>query len=250
MENIDTLLNGRKIIQDPERFQFGIDAVLLAAFASEETRKGDLVIDLGTGTGIIPLLMETSSFASSLTGLEIQEESALMAQKSVELNHLESKIKIVKGDIKSVSSLFDCHSFQVVTSNPPYMINEHGFQNDGDAKSIARHEVLCTLEDVVSAADYLLRPHGKFFMIHRPFRLPEIFSAFQKHNLEAKRMRLVYPFADKEPNMVLIEARKNAKPRLKIESPLIVRNNSGPHKGEYTDEIVRIYNSSIRESLE
>ena len=249
MENIDTLLNGRKIIQDPSRFQFGIDAVLLSAFASEETRKDDLVIDLGTGTGIIPLLMETSTLASSFIGLEIQDDSALMAKRSIELNQLESKIKIVNGDIKAVSSLFDCHSFHVVTSNPPYMINEHGFQNDGDAKSIARHEVLCTLEAVVAAADYLLRPHGKFFMIHRPFRLPEIFSALQKHNLEVKRMRLVYPFEDKEPNMVLIEARKNAKPRLKIESPLIVRYNSGPDKGKYTEEIEKIYNSSVRESL-
>ena len=176
-----------------------------------------------------------------------------MAARSVELNKLSTKVQIVQGDIKAVSSIFPKHSFNVVTSNPPYMINEHGRQNDGDAKSIARHEVLCTLEDVVDAADYLLSPHGKFFMIHRPFRLPEIFSALQKYNLEVKRMRLVYPFVDKEANMVLIEARKNARPELKVESPLIVRFNEGPKKGSYTDEIQEIYNSSkifSKESLE
>lgn len=244
MEQIDILLNGRKIIQDPQRFQFGIDAVLLANFAAKETRNNDKVIDLGTGTGIIPFLMESSCQANHFTGLEIQEESAQMAARSVELNQISSKIRIVQGDIKSVSSIFPKHSFNVVTSNPPYMINEHGRQNDGDAKTIARHEVLCNFDDLVSAADYLLLPHGKFFLIHRPFRLPEIFITLKKYNFEAKRMRLVYPFVDKDPNMVLIEARKNAKPELKIESPLIVRENSGRKKGQYTDEVEAIYNSS------
>lgn len=241
MEQIDTLLNGNKIIQDKERFQYGIDAVLLSAFATPNIRPGESVIDLGTGTGIIPLLLEHSTQAAAITGLEVQKASADMAGRSVALNKLENKIKIVEGDLKQVSSLFPKHSFNVVTSNPPYMINEHGKQNEGDAKSIARHEVLCTLEDVVAAADYLLLPHGKFFMIHRPFRLPEIFAAMAKHNLEPKTMRLVHPFEDKEPNMVLIEARKNAKPRLKIESSLVVRYKDGERAGEYTDEILEMY---------
>ena len=246
MEQIDTLLNGRKIIQDPERFQFGIDAVLLSHFAAQETRKGDLVIDLGTGTGIIPFLMETSCGAAAFSGLEIQKESAEMAARSVKLNNLEEKIKIINGDVKKVDSLFAKHSFNVVTSNPPYMINDHGRQNPTDAKAIARHEILCNLEDLVTAADYLLAPGGKFFMIHRPFRLPEIFASLARHHLEPKRMRLVYPFVDKEPNMVLLEARKNAKPRLKIESPLIVRENQGEKKGQYTGEILGIYESSLK----
>ena len=237
MEQIDQLLNGYKIIQDPQRFQFGIDAVLLADFALAGTGFKDSAIDLGTGTGIIPLLMQSARKDGTFTGLEIQKGSAEMAARSVELNCLQEKIRIVEGDVKKVSELFTKHSFNVVTSNPPYMINEHGHQNPGDAKAIARHEVLCTLEDIVAAADYLLLPHGKFFMIHRPFRLPEIFFALQKHNLEPKRMRLVHPFSDKEPNMVLIEARKNAKPRLEIESPLVVRNADG----EYTNEINEIY---------
>jgi len=237
MEQTDQLLNGYKIIQDPQRFQFGIDAVLLSNFALAGTGYQDNVIDLGTGTGIIPLLMQHERLDCSFTGLEIQEASAEMAARSVELNNLQDKINIVNGDVKDVEKLFPKHSFNVVTSNPPYMINEHGHQNPGDAKAIARHEVLCNLEDIVAAADYLLLPHGKFFLIHRPFRLPEIFQSLMNHHLEPKRMCLVHPFADKEPNMVMIEARKNAKPRLEIEKPLVVREENG----EYTEDILRIY---------
>ena len=257
MEQIDTLLNGYKIIQDTERFQFGIDAVLLADFACPKSglKAGEKVIDLGTGTGIIPLLMAGRYLKStedgfdtalrgtqppvSFTGLEVQEASAEMAARSVALNELEGSIRIAHGDLRNVAGLFDRHSFNVVTCNPPYMIDAHGRGNELDAKTIARHEVLCTLEDVVAAADYLLATHGKFYMIHRPFRLPEIFESLAAHKLEPKRMRLIQPFANKEPNMVLIEARKNAKRRLTIEPPLIVRNDDG----EYTNEINLIYSS-------
>lgn len=237
MEQIDTLLSGYKIIQDKERFMYGIDAVLLSAFSKSEIRKNDKVVDLGTGTGIIPLLLESSTPASHFSAIEVQTDSAEMARRSVELNNLQSKIEIINGDICSISSLLPKHSVEVVVSNPPYMISEHGKQNPNDAKSIARHEVLCKLSDIISAADYLLKPHGKFFMIHRPFRLPEIFTEMHVHGLEPKRMQLVYPFEDKEPNIVLIEARKNAQPRLAIEKPLIVRENSG----EYTAAINEIY---------
>ena len=249
MEQIDTLKNGYKIIQDSERFQFGIDAVLLADFAAKEVHGGDSVIDLGTGTGIIPLLLAGRSLSgvegpknaqpAHITGLEVQKESADMAERSVGLNALESRIRIVNGDLCQVDQQFSRHSFNIVTCNPPYMIDDHGKGNDLDAKTIARHEVLCTLEDVVAAADYLLATHGKFFMIHRPFRLPEIFESLAAHKLEMKRMRLIQPFAGKEPNMVLIEARKNAKRRLTIEPPLIVRDDNG----EYTVEVQDIYNS-------
>ena len=242
MEQIDTLKNGYKIIQDTERFQFGIDAVLLADFAGKEVRKGNSVIDLGTGTGIIPLLMNSICESAHFVGLEVQKESAEMAARSVALNNLTEQIQIVNGDLKDSDTIFTRHSFNVVTCNPPYMIDEHGKSNSLDAKTIARHEVLCTLEDVVEAADTLLATHGKFFMIHRPFRLPEIFSALERHKMEMKRMRLIFPFADKEPNMVLIEARKNAKRRLTIEPPLVVRNDDG----EYTTEIDSIYNNCHR----
>ena len=251
MEQIDTLKNGYKIIQDTKRFQFGIDAVLLADFASKCLKAGEKVIDLGTGTGIIPLLMNSrvsaaardltvsAAAAVSFTGLEVQAESADMAARSVALNGLEEQIRIVNGDLRNVAELFGRHNFNIVTCNPPYMIDEHGRGNNLDAMTIARHEVLCTLEDVVAAADTLLAPHGRFFMIHRPFRLPEIFESLAKHKLEAKRMCLIHPFSDKEPNMVMIEARKNAKRRLTIEPPLVVRNDDG----EYTEEINKIYNA-------
>ena len=237
MEQIDTLKNGYKIIQDSERFQFGIDAVLLADFACKGLKAGESVIDLGTGTGIIPLLMAKGCEAAAFTGLEVQKDSADMAARSVALNALEGRIRIINGDLKDAGKLFPRHSFNVVTCNPPYMIDAHGKGNELDALTIARHEVLCTLEDVVAAADSLLATHGRFFMIHRPFRLPEIFSSLEKHKMEMKRMRLVYPFAGKEPNLVLIEARKNAKRRLTIEPPLVVRNNDG----QYTAEIRKIY---------
>lgn len=238
MIKTDTLKNGYKILQDSERFQFGIDAVLLADYASKSLKEKESVIDLGTGTGIIPLLMVNKCKTAAFTGLEVQKESADMAARSVTMNELEGQIQIVHGDLKEAGSLFPRHSFNVVTCNPPYMIDAHGRNNEQDALTIARHEVLCTLEDIVTAADYLLASHGSFFMIHRPFRLPEIFSSLEKHKMEMKRMRLIYPFADKEPNMVLIEARKNAKRRLTIEPPLIVRNDDG----EYTVEVQDIYN--------
>ncbi len=209
MIKTDTLKNGYKILQDSERFQFGIDAVLLADYASKSLKEKESVIDLGTGTGIIPLLMVNKCKTAAFTGLEVQKESADMAARSVAMNELEGQIQIVHGDLKEAGSLFPRHSFNVVTCNPPYMIDAHGRNNEQDALTIARHEVLCTLEDVVTAADYLLASHGSFFMIHRPFRLPEIFSSLEKHKMEMKRMRLIYPFAYKEPNMVLIEARKN-----------------------------------------
>jgi len=235
-ERIDDLQrNGYKIIQDPCRFCFGMDAVLLSGFARAD--KGDHVIDLGTGTGIIPILMEAKTEASHLIGLEIQEESADMARRSVALNDLESKIEIVTGDIKQAVELFGKSTMDVVTSNPPYMIGQHGLKNPDSEKAIARHEVLCTLEDVVKAAAALLKPGGNFFMVHRPFRLAEIMTCLSKYKLEPKRMRLVYPFVDKEPNMVLIEANRGGRSRLTVEKPLIVYKE----QGVYTDEIYEVY---------
>lgn len=236
METLDTLKNGYKIFQDSDKFKFGIDAILLSYFCFDLIRKGDSVIDLGTGNGIIPLMLAKSN-ATSITGLEIQEENVCLAKKSVLENNLGQKIKIVQGDIKYVDKCFEKHSFEVVTTNPPYMIFEHGKQNPQDAKAIARHEVLCNLNDIICAADYLLKPHGKFFMIHRPFRLAEIFSCLINHKIEPKRMQLISPFEGKEPNLVLIEARKNANSRLKIEKNLIVYQEPGT----YTQDINSIY---------
>lgn len=235
-ERIDDLQrNNYRIIQDPERFCFGMDAVLLSGFA--KAKEGDHVIDLGTGTGIIPILMEAKTKASNLVGLEIQPESADMAQRSVELNHLEKKIRIVVGDIREASSIFGAATFDVVTSNPPYMTEHHGITNEKSPKAIARHELLCTLEDVISQAAKLLRPGGSFYMVHRPFRLVDIMVLMREYHLEPKRMKLVYPYIDKDPNMVLIEGLRGGRPRLTVERPLIVYQSPGV----YTDEIYDIY---------
>lgn len=227
--------NGYQIIQDPGRFCFGMDAVLLSGFA--RVNEGEVVADLGTGTGIIPILLEAKTAGRLFHGIEIQPESADMASRSVQFNHLEDKIKIIQGDIKDATQLLGASSCHVVTSNPPYMIANHGIINPTSAKAIARHEVLCTLEDVVSQAAALLQPKGRFYMVHRPFRLPEIFAVMQKYKLEPKRMKLVYPFVDKEPNMVLIEGALGGNPRMEVEKPLIVYK--APNV--YTDEIYDIY---------
>jgi tRNA1Val (adenine37-N6)-methyltransferase len=235
-ERLDDLQrNGYRIIQDPEKFCFGMDAVLLSGFASAP--EGGRVLDLGTGTGIIPILMAAKTPAAELIGLEIQEESADMAQRSVILNDLQSKIKIVQGDIKEAGQLFDAASFDVVTSNPPYMIGGHGLKNPDGPKAIARHEVLCDLEDVIKAAARLLKSGGKFYMVHRPFRLAEIMVLMHEYRIEPKRMQLVYPYVDKEPNMVLIEGARGGRSRLTVEKPLIIYEAPG----KYTPEIYDIY---------
>ena len=233
-ERLDELQrNGYQIIQNPEKFCFGMDAVLLSGFAG--AKKGDMVLDMGTGTGIIPILMEAKTEAGHLTGLEIQEESADMARRSVALNGLSEKIDIVTGDIKEAGRIFRSASFDVITCNPPYMIGQHGLTNPDAPKAIARHEVLCTLEDVVSQAAKLLKPGGHFFMVHRPFRLAEIITTLVKYKLEPKRMQLVYPFVDKEPNMVLIEAVRGGKSRMTVEKPLIVYKEPGGYMPEIYD---------------
>lgn len=235
-ERVDDLeRNGYGVIQNPDKFCFGIDAVLLSSFAI--AKRDEVVIDLGTGTGIIPILMEAKSEARQFRGLEIQKESVNMAKRSVKMNNQQDKIEIVHGDIKEASSIFGQGIFDVVTSNPPYMINSSGIVNPDKPKAIARHEILCTLEDVVREGSKLLKTNGRMYMVHRPTRLVEIFTTLTKYKLEPKRMRLVCPFVDKEPNMVLIEAIKGAKSMIKVEKPLIVYKSVG----EYTDEIYDIY---------
>ena len=233
-ERIDDLeRNGYRIIQDTGRFCFGMDAVLLSGFV--RVKDGARVLDLGTGTGIIPILLEAKTGAAHLTGLEIQEDSADMARRSVRLNGLEEKIDIVTGDIKEAGSLFDAASFDVVTCNPPYITDKHGLTNPNDAKAIARHEIMCTLEDVIAQTAKLLKPGGNFYMVHRPFRLTEIMVLLRTYKLEPKRMQLVYPYVDQEPNMVLIEANRGGRPRMTVEKPLIVFQEPGVYMPEICD---------------
>ena len=235
-ERVDELQrNGYRIIQDPGRFCFGMDAVLLSGFA--RVKEGERVLDLGTGTGIIPILLEAKTRALHLTGLEIQPESADMARRSVLLNGLSGKIDIVQGDIREAAEIFPAASFDAVTCNPPYMIGRHGLLNEQGPKAIARHEILCTFEDVASQTAKVLAPGGSFFLVHRPFRLAEIMGVLMKYRLEPKRMRLVYPFWDREPNMVLLQAVRGGNPRLKVERPLVIYREPGV----YTEEIREIY---------
>ena len=232
-ERIDDLQNGYYVIQDPDKFCFGMDAVLLSGFA--KVKKGETALDLGTGTGIIPILLKTKTNGKHFTGLEIQKECADMAGRSVRYNHLEDDVEIVRGDIKEAADIFGAASFDVVTSNPPYMIGQHGLTNPEEPKAIARHEVLCTLEDVVSRTAKLLKPGGHFYMVHRPFRLAEIMTMLVKYKLEPKRMQLVYPYIDKEPNMVLIEAVRGGRSRMTVEKPLIVYQAPGVYMPEIYD---------------
>lgn len=235
-ERIDDLQrNGYRIIQKKKGFCFGMDAVLLSGFA--QVKDGEVAVDLGTGTGIIPILLEAKTKGKHFTGLEIQKEVAEMAERSVRLNHLEDRVDIVRGDIKEASRLFGKASFDVVTSNPPYMNDNHGLKNPDLPKAIARHEVFCTLDDVCREASLLLRSGGRFYMVHRPHRLAEIITALKTYRLEPKRMKLVHPFADKDANMVLIEAVRGGRSMMKVESPVIVYQKPGV----YTQEIYDIY---------
>lgn len=235
-ERIDDLeRNGLKIIQDPGRFCFGMDAVLLSGFV--HVKDGAHILDMCTGTGIIPILLSAKTGAGKIDALEIQEDSADMAQRSVILNDLSGKLNVVLGDVKDSASIFGKACYDAVTCNPPYMIGQHGLKNPNSAMAIARHEVLCTFDDIASNAAAVLKPGGSFFLVHRPFRLAEIITTLQKYKLEPKRMQLVYPFVDKEPNMVLIESVRGGKSRLTVEKPLIIYKEPGV----YTDEIYDIY---------
>lgn len=235
-ERIDDLqCKGYQLIQKPKGFCFGIDAVLLSGFA--KVKRGQNVLDLCSGSGVIPVLLAAKTEGASFTGLELQEAYADMASRSVVLNHLEEKVNIVCGDVKDVKKLFSPASFPVVTVNPPYMTEHHGLTNLYEPKTIARHEVALSLEDVIAAASYVMPVNGSFFMIHKPFRLAEIFRLMKQYHIEPKRMRLVHPFIDKEPTMVMVEGLKGAKERITIESPLIVNKE----QGVYSDEVLEIY---------
>lgn len=235
-ERLDDLqVKGYQIIQNPSKFCFGMDAVLLSNFA--KVKKGEKVLDIGTGTGIIPILLEAKTEGEHFTGLEIQEESADMARRSVAYNHLEDKINIVTGDVKEAVNQFGSVFFDVITTNPPYMIGAHGLQNKDSAKAIARHEVLCDLDDILRVSAKLLRPGGRFYMVHRPFRLAEILSKMCAYKIEPKRMRLVHPYIDKEPNMVLIEGNRGGNSRMTVEPPLIVYKE----KNIYSEELLGEY---------
>lgn len=233
-ETLDDLQNGYYIIQKDNGFRFGIDAVLLSDFAKSASGR---VIDLCTGTGIIPLLLAAKSKATHIDGIEIQKNIADMAKRSVSYNELCDKINICCDDLKNAPKIFGKSIYDTVTVNPPYMRTGSGLINETDTKAISRHEIKCNLEDVIRVSSELLKPHGKMFMVHRPSRMADIFSLMRQYKLEPKLMRLVAPSEGKEVNLVLICGIKCAKSDLKIMPTLFVYDKNGG----YTKEIDEIY---------
>lgn len=263
-ERIDDLqCKGYQIIQNSGMFCFGMDAVLLANYV--RFKRGGRYMDLGTGTGIIPILLAAKEYGEGalnreerladlcdvdrkivndarFIGIELQPACADMAARSVSLNGLDGLVRIDNGDIKEVSCNYKKASFDIVTSNPPYIKGSHGLENPDAPKNIARHEVHVTLDQVVAAAEYALKPGGSFYMIHKPFRLAEIFECLHEHRLEPKRMQLVHPYIDKEPNMVIVEAVKGGNSMIKIDPPMIVYKAPGV----YTEQLLATYEGTAK----
>lgn len=234
-ECLDDLQNGLFIIQKQNGFKFGIDAVLLSDFAKDTRSKNTL--DLCTGTGIVPLLLSVKTDTPRICGLEIQSEIAQMAKRSVEYNKIGKRVEIVEGDLKNAVEIYGRCSFDKITCNPPYMKKGTAVRNEIDTKSISRHEVMCTLDDIMRVSRELLISKGRLFMIHRPSRLADILCAMRKYRIEPKRIRFIHPEVNKAPNLVLVEGMKDGGEELKFLPPLYVYNEDGT----YTEEIDIIY---------
>ena len=237
-ERIDNLeLNNLKIIQNKNGFCFGMDSVLLSDFA-KNIKINSKVIDLGTGTGILPILLSAKTKAQKIVGIELQKEVADMATRSIELNNLQEKVEIICENIKNLKNIYEANFFDAIITNPPYKIVGTGGINEVETKLISRHEITANLEDFISISSYLLKDKASIYMVHRSERLVDILSLFRKYKLEPKELKFVQPSSNKAPNLVLIKATKNAKPFLKIDKPLYIYNSDG----NYTEELLKIYN--------
>lgn len=237
-ERIDDLqINNLKLIQNKEEFCFGIDSVLLTDF-SKAIKNNSTVLDLGTGNGIIAILLTAKIQAKKIIGVEIQEQIAQMAQRSVLLNKLEKTVEIINADIKENDKFIKKGLFDAIVTNPPYMKINSGCQNINVSKLISRHEVKCNLEDIAQISYKLLKDKGEIYMVHRPDRLVDILEIFRRYKLEIKEMRFVHSNINLQANLVLIKAIKNAKPFLKVDKPLYIYEENG----KYTDDILKIYN--------
>lgn len=239
-ERIDDLqYKNLKIIQNEMGFCFGIDSVLLSDFAKKIKRNAE-VIDLGTGTGIIPILLCGKTELKRIVGVEVQEEVFDLANRNIKLNNLENKFEVINENIKNLKNIYEYGNFDVVVTNPPYKKENTGIKNLNNKKLISRHEITANLEDFVEISKYLLKDRGSIYMVHRPERLVDILFLMRKNKLEPKKIKFVYSNVNTEPKLVLIEAVKNAKPFLQIEKNLYIYNENG----EYTDEILKIYNKN------
>ncbi len=237
-ERIDDLeYKNLKIVQDKDGFCFGIDSVLLSDFA-KEIRSKSIVLDLGTGNGVLGILLCGKTNLSKIYGVEIQEDIATIAQKSINLNKLNNRFEIINDNIKNLNSYFKNDSIDAIISNPPYKKDNSGLKNESQKKLIARHEITANLEDFISVSAKLLKSNGSLYMVHRPERLADLFYLLKKYKLEPKKLRFVQSFTNSKPKFFLIKATKNANSFLNIEQPLIIYNSDG----NYTDEILKIYN--------
>ena len=237
-ERIDDLeFKNLKIIQNKDGFCFGMDSVLLSDFA-KNIKKDSIVLDLGTGTGIIPTLLCGKTNLKKVIGVEIQEEVAKMARKSILLNNLENKFEIINENIINLNKIFEKNYFDVIVTNPPYKKMNTGIINENEKKLISRHEITASLEDFIKVTKDLLKDKGEIYMVHRPERLVDILSLMRKYKIEPKLIKFVCPNKNKEPNLVLIKGIKNANPFLKIEKNLYVYELDG----SYTEEVKKIYN--------
>lgn len=237
-ERIDDLeFKNLKVIQNKNGFCFGMDAVLLSDFA-KNIKRNATVLDLGTGTGIIPILLCGKTELKKIIGVEIQEEVAKMAKKSILLNGLEGRFEILNCNIKELNKIYKKQTFDVIVTNPPYKKQDSGIVNENEKKVISRHEITANLEDFIKIAKDLLKDKGEIYMVHRPERLVDILELMRKYRIEPKLLKMVCPNKNKEPNLVLIKGVKNAKPFLKIEKNLYVYDT----ENKYTKEILEIYN--------
>lgn len=241
-ERIDDLqLNNLKIIQNKDGFCFGIDSVLLSDF-SKEIPTGSTVLDLGTGTGILGILLCGKTKLSKIYGIDLQEEVCQMAQRSVKLNNLEDRFEIINDNIKNLNTIFENCSIDAIVSNPPYKKDNSGLKNESQTKLISRHEITASLEDFIEISSKLLKDNSSLYMVHRPERLSDLFYLLRKYKLEPKKLRMVQSYFDSKPKLVLVKATKNAKSFLNIENPLIIYNKDGT----YTSEILKIYGKETK----
>ena len=240
-ERIDDLgINNLKIIQNEKGFCFGIDSVLLSDFA-KKIKINSKVLDLGTGTGILPILLSAKTKLKKAVGIEKQKEVFEMAKKNIKLNNLENKIEIINEDILNLEKIYEKNTFDVIITNPPYKKKNTGIKNEDKKKIISRHETTATLEDFIKISKDFLKDKGEFYMVNRSERLVDILSLMRKYKIEPKILRFVFSNKYKEPKLILIKGIKNAKPFLKIEKNLYIYDENG----KYSDEIINIYNKKI-----
>ena len=225
-----------KIIQNKKWFKYGVDSVLLSDF-SKKIKKNAKILDIGTGTGIISILLAKKTNSQEIVGIEVQPEVADMAKRSIELNHLENKVQIINDNILNIEKYFPDEYFDDIVTNPPYQKKNSGLKNENEKQSISRHEILCSLEDIIAKSFKMLKDNGNFYMVHRPERLVDILSLMRQYRLEPKEIKMVHSKAKEKPTLVLIKGVKYSGKFLKVLEPLIIYRDDG----EYTDELLEIY---------